>query len=227
MKRRRDFSLFQFIQTSTGFHPVYYPMDTGEVLFWKQGSQGMKLTVHWQVVQELRNVQCAFPFLIWCLTKYRATFYFALYFFINLKDSLVMHSRSYIQHTFQQSSIDLYYSCHWHKHSPPFPFLKAAATVGQWHHTLLFIILLLPFLLQGWNNLTKHRQHFQQTESKSMGHNKKKFCQWDSLVMHATHRCLTISSRLKRFYVTCVQLATNSYLHISQTPKNVCYTARV
>jgi len=28
MKRTRDFSPFQFNQTSTGFHPVYYPMET-------------------------------------------------------------------------------------------------------------------------------------------------------------------------------------------------------
>jgi len=29
MKRTRDFCLFQFIQTRTGLHLVYYPMDTG------------------------------------------------------------------------------------------------------------------------------------------------------------------------------------------------------
>lgn len=80
--KEQDFSLFQFLQTSTGFHPVYYPTDTGGVLFWKQSSQGMILTIHWQVVQELRTVQCAFPFLKWCLTKYKAIFYFSLYFFL-------------------------------------------------------------------------------------------------------------------------------------------------
>ena len=37
---------------------------------------------------------------------------------------------------------------------------------------------------------------------------KKMFCQWDSLVMQVMHRCLTVCSRFKTFYVTCVKLAT-------------------
>jgi len=79
--------------------------------------------------------------------------------------------------------------------------------LGSDNIPLLFITLILPFLLPGWNNLTTHGQHFQQTECKSMGH-KKMFCQWDSLVMQVTHRCLNVCSRFKRFHVTCVKLTT-------------------